>query len=177
MSGLLGCANQCIIGKMCLRSILSRRLLGASDDRPLSSLQAVCKSTAVKIDLHRLPGHCDWFIWCMHCCRLLAASVHRQGGSIYIYKPQMYCLMWCTVFRIDCQATVLDSQTDVLPHDMQCINTWHSSPGKVLALCLIHRMYALLPRMHACTLLTATVDRQYSSLQAIGTLNWIHWLL
>ena len=129
------------------------------------------------IDLNRLPGHCDWFIWCMHCCRLLAATVHRQGGSIYIYKPQVYCLMWCTVFRIDCQATVLDSQTDVLPHDMQCIKTRHSGPGKVLALCLIHRMYALLSRMHACTLLTATVDRQYSSLQAIGTLNWIHWLL
>jgi len=34
---------------------------------------------------------------------------------------------------------------------------------------LIHRMYAMLRRMHACTLLTATVDRQYSSLQATGT--------
>jgi len=30
---------------------------------------------------------------------------------------------------------------------------------------------ALLRRMHACTLLTATVDRQYSSLQATGVLN------
>jgi hypothetical protein len=30
-------------------------------------------------------------------------------------------------------------------------------------------MYAMLRKMHACTLLTGTVDRQYSSLQATGT--------
>jgi hypothetical protein len=41
MSSLSGCANQCIIGKVYLRSILSRRLLKATEDRPLSSLQAV----------------------------------------------------------------------------------------------------------------------------------------
>ena len=36
-------------------------------------------------------------------------------------------------------------------------------------------MYALLRRMHACTLLTATVDRQYSSLQATGVL--LRWYI
>ena len=76
----------------------------------------------------------------MHCCGLLAATEHRQGGSIYIYKPQMY------IHIISC---------DVL----------HSEPIP----CLIHRMYVMLRRMHACTLLTATVDRQHSSLQDTGT--------
>ncbi len=35
-----------------------------------------------RIDHNRLPGHCWWLIWCMHCCKLLTATVDRQSSSL-----------------------------------------------------------------------------------------------
>ena len=55
----------------------------------------------------------------------------------------------------------------------RCVASWHAVYQHLTfrVLCLIHRMYALLRRMHACTLHTASVDCQYSSLQATGVLT------